>query len=82
MYGLQKYAKPTAEILQIPVLNYTKEDSRLSAQLELGAERSGTPVRRADAMIAATCISNEADIFTLDLKHFAPLKAFGLKIIR
>jgi predicted nucleic acid-binding protein len=81
MYCLLKFAKPTAEILQIPVLSYTKEDSRLSAQLELGSERAGRPVRRTDAMIAAACINNEADIFTFDLKHFQPLKAFGLKMI-
>jgi len=80
MYGLQKYAKPSAEILQIPVLNYTREDSRLSAQLEIGAERRGTPVRRTDAMIAAVCINNECEIYTFDLKHFEPLKTFGLRI--
>ena len=73
IYGLQKYAKPSAEILQIPVLNYTKEDSRLSAQLEIGAERRGTPVRRTDAMIAAVCINSECEICTFDLKHFEPL---------
>ena len=41
MYGLQKYAKPLGEVLQLPVLNYTKEDARLSARLEVGAEKTG-----------------------------------------
>lgn len=81
MYGLQKYAKPVSEILQLPILNYTKEDSRVSARLELAAERAGTPVRRTDAMIAAVAINNEADFFTFDSKHFGRLKSFGLKML-
>lgn len=80
MYGLQKYAKPISEILQLPVLNYTKEDSRLSVKLELTAEKAGTPARRTDAMIAAIAINNEADFFTLDSKHFGPMKTFGLRL--
>ena len=80
MYGLQKYAKPVGEVLQLPVLNYTKEDARLSARLELMAEKVGAPVRRADAMIAATTINNEATLYTLNLKHFKPLKSLGLKL--
>jgi tRNA(fMet)-specific endonuclease VapC len=80
MYGLQKYAKPVSEIVQLPVLNYTKEDSRVSVRLELAAEKAGTPVRRTDAMIAAVAINNEADFFTFDLKHFGPLKSHGLRM--
>jgi len=34
------------EVLQLPVLNYRKEDAHLSAKIELEAERAGTPVRR------------------------------------
>ena len=80
MYGLQKYAKPVSEVLQLPVLNYGKEDARLSVRLELAAEKAGTPIRRTDAMIAAISISNEADFFTLDSKHFGPMKNMGLKL--
>ncbi len=80
MYGLEKYAKPVSEILQLPALNYTREDSRLSVKLELMAEKEGTPVRRTDAMIAAVAINSEADFFTLDLKHFRQMKAFGLRL--
>ena len=39
VYGLQKYAKPVREVLQLPVLNYTKEDAHLSANIEFEAER-------------------------------------------
>ena len=80
MYGLQKYAKPVGEVLQLPALNYTKEDARLSVTLELEAEKVGAPVRRTDAMIAATTINNEATLYTLNLKHFKPLKSLGLKL--
>ena len=80
LYGLQKYARPVREVLQLPVLNYTKEDASLSAKIELEAESRGTPIRRTDAMIAAITLNEKASLYTLDLKHFQPLKALGLKL--
>lgn len=80
LYGLHKYAKPVKEVLQLPVLNYTRKDARLSAKLELEMERTGTAIRRTDTMIAAITINNGASLYTLDLKHFKPLEALGLKL--
>lgn len=80
LYGLQKYAKPIKEILQLPVLNYTKKDAKLAAELELKMEKTGTTIRRTDAMIAAITINNNASLYTLDLKHFKPLEKLGLKL--
>lgn len=80
LYGLEKYARPTVEILQLPILGYAKEDSRLSVKLEVSAERAGKPIRRTDAMIAAIAMRSEAEFYTLNLKHFAPLKSLGLKM--
>ena len=80
LYGLHKYAKPSKDALALPVLDYTKRDAALSAELELGAERRGSPIRRTDAMIAAIAINNRASLYTLDLKHFQPLRTFGLKL--
>jgi len=80
LYGLQKYAKPVREVLRLPVLNFIKRDANLSAQIELEAESKGAPIRRTDAMIAAITINNGASLYTLDLKHFQPLKALGLKL--
>ncbi len=80
LYGLQKYAKPIKEILQLPVLNYTKKDAKLAAELELKIEKTGTTIRRTDAMIAAITINNNASLYTLDLKHFKPLEPLGLKL--
>jgi len=80
LYGLQKYAKPVREVLRLPVLNFTKRDANLSAKIELEAESRGTPIRRTDAMIAAITLNNGASLYTLDLQHFQPLKALGLKL--
>jgi len=81
LYGLYKYAKPVKEVLQLPVLNYTKKDANLAAHMELEIEKRGTAIRRTDAMIAAITINNGASLYTLDLKHFKPAEAFGLKLL-
>jgi len=80
LYGLQKYAKPVKEVLQLPVLDYTKDDAILAARLELEMEKDGTTIRRTDAMIAAITINKGASLYTLDKKHFMPMEAFGLKL--
>lgn len=80
LYGLEKYAKPVREVLLLPVLEYTKRDAGLSAELELKAERAGVPVRRTDTMIAAITMNRGASLYTFDLKHFEVLKKFGLKL--
>ena len=80
LYGLQKYAKPIKQILQLPVLSYTKKDAKLAAELELKTEKTGTTIRRTDAMIAAITINNNASLYILDLKHFKPLEKLGLKL--
>ncbi|MBS7646628.1 type II toxin-antitoxin system VapC family toxin [Candidatus Bathyarchaeota archaeon] len=82
LYGLEKYAKPVRDVLLLPVLEYTKRDAQLSAELELKAESSGTPARRTDAMIAAIVLNRGASLFTFDLKHFNIFKSFGLKLLQ
>ncbi|MEM4201320.1 MAG: type II toxin-antitoxin system VapC family toxin [Nitrososphaerales archaeon] len=80
LYGLRKYAKPVRDVMKLPVLNFTKRDAALSAQIELEAERKGIPIRRTDATIAAITLNNGASLYTIDLKHFQQLKVFGLKL--
>ncbi|MBS7251864.1 MAG: type II toxin-antitoxin system VapC family toxin [Candidatus Freyarchaeota archaeon] len=80
LYGLQKYAKPVKDILLLRVIDYTKRDAELSAELELKAERMGTPVSRTDTMIAAIALNRRATLFTFNVGHFNPLSAFGLKL--
>ena len=82
LYGIRKRGKPAEEILRLPVLDYTKDDASLSAELELSAEKRGTPVRKPYAMIAAVVINNGARLYTLDLKHFEILEPLGLKLFR
>jgi tRNA(fMet)-specific endonuclease VapC len=82
LYGLQKYAKQVREVLQLPVLSYTKEDAILAVRLELEAERRGIAIRRTDAMIAAITINNNASLFTFDVKHFGPMQALGLRLFQ
>ncbi|MEW6592751.1 MAG: type II toxin-antitoxin system VapC family toxin [Candidatus Hadarchaeota archaeon] len=82
LFGLRKYEKPAGEVVQLPVLSYSKEDASLAAELELKAEKRGTPVLRTDAMIAAMAINNGAKLHTLNLRHFKPLETFGLELFK
>lgn len=70
LYGLRKYSKPVNEILQIPTIEYSKEDAELSSQIELELETSGRKVRRTDTMIASIAINHSMKLLTLDTKHF------------
>ena len=81
LYGLQKYAKTVKEVSFLPVLDYTRRDAELSAELEVKAERLGTPIRRTDTMIAAIALNRGASLYTFDLGHFNALKPFGLKLL-
>ncbi|MEM3546623.1 MAG: type II toxin-antitoxin system VapC family toxin [Candidatus Bathyarchaeia archaeon] len=82
LYGLEKYAKPVRDVLLLPIIDYTKRDAQLSAELELKAESLGTPVRRTDVMIAAIVLNRGASLYTFDLKHFSIFKNFGLKLLQ
>jgi predicted nucleic acid-binding protein len=80
LYGLEKYAKPIAEVALLPALDYTKRDARLSALIELKGEKAGATVRRTDVMIASIAMNHRAALYTLNLKHFQPLQVLGLKL--
>ncbi len=81
-YGLEKYAKKSQELSDLPALDYTAEDAKLSSALELMAERKGRKIRRMDSMIAATVINNGAHIFTMDTRHFAVFEGAGLSLFK
>jgi len=80
LYSLEKYAKPVKEIMLLPVLEYTKRDARLSAEIELKTETRGAAIRRTDAMIAAIAMNRGATLYTFNLRHFQPLQALGLRL--
>ena len=80
LYGLEKYAKPVKDVLLLPVLGYTKRDARISAEIEVRAERRGSAIRRTDAMIASIVINRGALLYTFDVKHFKSLEDMGLRL--
>jgi predicted nucleic acid-binding protein len=80
--GLNKYAKPTEDVLLIPVLTFTKKDAILSSKLELEAEKKGVPSRRTDAMIAAVTINNNAMLYTFNKKHFTQFTKRSLRLFK
>ncbi|MGE5187955.1 MAG: type II toxin-antitoxin system VapC family toxin [Betaproteobacteria bacterium] len=82
LFGIHKYNKSSTDLMQLSVLDYTRNDSILSSKLEVEAQQAGTPVGRTDSMIAAIAINNDVTLFTFDLKHFEPLKKHGLKLFR
>lgn len=80
MYGLIKYAKPVKELSMLPILSFTGNDARLSAELELKVEKKGQKIKRMDSMIAAIAINNGARLYTLDKADFPKLREYGLTI--
>ena len=81
LYGIEKYSKDSRLVLQIPTLEYSKNDSELSAVLELGAERKGKAVPRMDAIVASIAINNGCSLYTLD-EHFEVFTDKGLTLFR
>lgn len=80
MYGLAKYARPVSEVLQLPILNYTGEDAKLSVNIELEAERKGMAVRRTDSMIAAMAITNGTSLYSFD-GHFRSIESLKMGLV-
>ena len=44
LYIIEKYSRDSRSVLQLPTLEYNKNDSKLSAFLELNTERKGMTV--------------------------------------
>ena len=81
LYGIEKYSKDSRLVLQLPTLGYNKNDSELSAVLELSAESKGKSVPRVDAIVASIAINNGCSLYTLD-EHFEVFTEKGLKLFR
>ena len=82
LFGFHKYLKPVNDLLQLSILDYTRNDAILSSKIELEAEKTGTPIGRTDTMVAAIAINNNATFYTFNLKHFESLQAQGLKLFK
>ena len=76
LYGLYKYGdNPKIEkILTLEIVEFTKDDSRLSAKLEVKAEKKGNKTPRFDTMIAAVAINRGFKLFTFNKNHFEDFK--------
>ena len=76
LYGLYKYAdySKIEKMLTLDIVDFTKDDSVLSAKLEIKAEKKGTKIPRFDNMIAAVAINRGFKLFTYNKKHFEDFK--------
>ncbi len=74
LYGRTKRSKDTGDVLDLPVMGYTKDDAGLSALLGVNAEKRGRKVSRMDSMIAAMAIDYGAMPYANNTKAFGILK--------
>lgn len=72
LYGIYKYSSDEKidKVLLLEVIEFQKEDARLSAKLEVESEKRGKKVARWDAMIAAVAINRKSRLFTFNTKHY------------
>ncbi|MDO9516807.1 MAG: hypothetical protein Q7J10_02045 [Methanosarcinaceae archaeon] len=54
----------------LDIIEFNKDDTNLSARLEVEAERKGQKVPRFDSMIAAVAINRGLNLFTFNTSHF------------
>jgi len=78
LYGHYKRKKKIKEIEEIHTLEFNSEDAKLSAKLEIEAEKKGVIIPQTDAMIAAITINRKAKLFTYNKKHFQEIKQLQL----
>lgn len=80
LYGLFKYTAESKirKILLLDVIDFTKKDAALSAQLEVKTEKKGQKIARFDAMIAAVAINRGLELFTFNTKHFQRIEELVL----
>jgi|SRR3989344_1876337 len=66
-------------ISALKILPYTYEIAKLAGEIARDLNRS---TELADAAIAATCIINSAELFTLNAKHFKNINNLELAILK
>lgn len=81
LYGLYKYAYKDKidKILLLDVIDFKKEDARLSSKLEFELEKKGRRIARTDSMIAAIAINRKHKLFTFNKKRFKGIR--GLELV-
>ncbi len=81
LYGLMKYSKPFHHLFSFHVYEFSSEDAKQSARLEIGLERMGKNIKRTNITIASTAINKGATLCTFD-NEFEALEDFGLRRFR
>lgn len=75
LFGIFKYQDqnqlpPSHPLNQFPVINFSKNDATIAAQIEIDMEKKGNKKPRGDIMIAATAITHNGKLFTFNKSHF------------
>jgi predicted nucleic acid-binding protein len=78
--SLENYTKPVKDMLLLPILYYTKRDARISAEIEVEAEKGGSAIHRTEAMIASVAMNHRVNLYTFDMRHFKPLEDLVLRL--
>ncbi len=66
-------------IFEMPIIDFTKRDAVLAAEIEYEMEKLGKKKPRVDSLIASTVINHESILFTFNIKHYEDIE--GLQII-
>jgi len=78
LYGHFKRKKNIKEVEEMHIIDFTKEDAKVSAKLQNQAERKGKALPTIDAMIAAIVLNRNAKLFTYNTKHFKTIQNLTL----
>lgn len=61
---------PNHPLLRFPVLEFSKEDAELAANIEITMEQLGKKKPRGDILIVSTVINQHVELFTFNKTHY------------
>lgn len=67
-------------IFEMPIIDFTKQDAILAAEIEYKMEKLGKKKPRVDSLIASTVLNHASILFTLNIKHYEGIE--GLQLIK
>ena len=63
-------------------LNFDKNSGIIAGKISRQLKDNGEEVEFRDIFIGSICISNDVELFTLNVKHFERMKKFGLNLVK
>jgi len=66
----------------ITILNFDKNSGIIAGKISRQLKDNGEEVEFRDIFIGSICISNDVELFTLNVKHFERMKKFGLNLVK